>query len=116
MLKTLYDTYGLPILVTGNGTDDRHDDGTAPAYIVRHLVWLQRARSEGVDVLGYVYSGLTDTYDWNQGTTFRYGLYRVEADDPLRVRNPRAGAAAYAAISSAGEVPADLLEQYWEEP
>ena len=112
MLKTLHQDYKLPILVAGNGTDDRHDDGTAPAYIVRHLTWLQRARSEGVKVIGYIYSGLTDTYDWNRGTTFRFGLYRVEPDDPLRTRHPRAGAATYAAIASLGEVPAELLDLY----
>ena len=116
MLKTLHRDYDLPILVAGNGVDDRHDDGTAPAYIVKHLVWLQRARSEGVNVFGYLYSTLTDTYDWNHGTTFRYGLYRVEPDDPLRVRNPREGAEVYAAIARAGEVTSELVEMYWEEP
>jgi beta-glucosidase/6-phospho-beta-glucosidase/beta-galactosidase len=115
MLMTLHHAYGLPILVAGNGTDDRHDNGTGPAYIVRHLMWLQRARSEGVKILGYIYSGLTDTYDWNHGTTFRFGLYRVEPDDPLRVRNPRAGAETYAAIAAAGEVPAELIERYFAE-
>jgi beta-glucosidase/6-phospho-beta-glucosidase/beta-galactosidase len=112
MLLTLHQDYGLPILVAGNGTDDRHDNGTASAYIVRHLVWLQRARSEGVKVFGYLYSTLTDTYDWNHGTVFRFGLYQVDSDDPLRSRIPRGGAATYGAIASAGEVPADLLELY----
>jgi beta-glucosidase/6-phospho-beta-glucosidase/beta-galactosidase len=115
MLMTLHQDYGLPILVAGNGIDDRHDNGTAPAYIVRHLAWLQRARSEGVEVLGYLYSTLTDTYDWNHGTVFRFGLYRVDPDDPLRLRIPRAGAATYAAIATAGEIPAELLELYMEE-
>ncbi len=114
MLKTLQRDYHLPVLVTGNGTDDRHDDGRAPAYIVRHLAWLLQARGEGVEVFGYLYSTLTDTYDWNHGTNFHYGLYRVDSDDPLRPRTPRQGAATYGEIVSRGEIPPELMELYME--
>ncbi len=53
VLKYSHDNYHLPILVTGNGINDR-DDGRAPKFMVEHLQWLLRALAEGVDIRGSV--------------------------------------------------------------
>jgi len=104
--------YGLPIIITESGVDDRHDDRTAPRYIVEHLTWLLRAVRDGADVRGYFYNTLTDSFEWNLGTAWKYGLYRVDPDDPAKQRTPRRAAATFAAIAAERRIPEELMQLY----
>jgi beta-galactosidase len=104
--------YGLPSIVTENGTADPGDDGTGPSYLVRHLTWVQRAIRDGADVRGYFYWTLLDNYEWNHGMDIRMGLYAVSKDDPSKRRTPRQAVGVYRQIVEAGEVPASLKELY----
>ncbi|MFZ5472291.1 MAG: family 1 glycosylhydrolase [Myxococcota bacterium] len=104
--------YGLPSIITENGTPDPHDDGTAPSYLTRHLLWLQRALADGADVRGYFYWSLIDNYEWNHGVGMRFGLYAVDATDPMKKRTPRQAVETYARIVQARDVPADLEDLY----
>jgi len=115
MLMHLDRRYGLPVVVSENGVDDRRDDGRAPAYLVEHLARLRRAIADGADIRGYFYANLIDGFDWNRGTKPRFGLYAVEPDDPAKTRTPRQAASTYAAITAAGDIPADLLERHASE-
>lgn len=115
MIMHLEGRYGLPVVVTENGTDDRRDDGRAPAYLVEHLIRLRRAIGDGADVRGYFYANLLDGFDWNRGTSPRFGLYAVEPGDPGKNRTPRRAASTYAAITAAGDIPEDLLNRYVDE-
>jgi beta-galactosidase len=104
--------FNLPIYITEGGVDDRHDDGTAPKYIVEHLTWLLRAIRDGADVRGYFWNTLTDSFEWNLGTAWKYGLYRVDPGDPAKQRTPRKVVATFAAIAAEGRIPDELLQQY----
>jgi beta-glucosidase len=104
--------FNLPVIITENGTPDPNDDGTAPSFLVRHLQWLNRAMADGVDVRGYFYWSLMDNYEWNHGMDMRFGMYAVDEKDPAKTRKPRKTVATFAAITTAGEIPSDLIKQY----
>jgi beta-galactosidase len=104
--------FDLPVYVVESGTDDRHDDGQAPEYLVRHLTWLQRAIQKGADVRGYFYNTLMDSFEWNLGTSWKYGLYRVDPDDPSKRRTPRRAVDTFAAITAEGGIPQELRDLY----
>ena len=80
--------YGWPILVTENGMAD--SAGTRrPDFIRAHVYALDRARAEGVPVIGYLYWSLTDNFEWAHGYRGRYGLYAIDFDrDPALRRRP----------------------------
>lgn len=102
-------TYGLPIYVTENGTADRGDALRAP-FLVEHLWVLAEAIAEGIDVRGYFHWSLIDNFEWAEGYCPRFGLYRVDYDDPARPRSPTSAAGVYREIISAGRVPSGLVE------
>lgn len=100
---------GLPLYVVETGMPTRdgapRPDGYRRADHLRdQIYWVQRARSDGIDVLGYNYWSLTDNYEWGSYTP-RFGLYRVEAKtDPDLRRHPTDAVAAYREITAAGGV------------
>lgn len=101
--------YGLPIYVTENGTADRGDALRGP-FLVEHLWVLAEAIADGIDVRGYFHWSLMDNFEWAEGYCPRFGLYRVDYDDPARPRSPTPAAGIYRQIISAGRVPSGLVE------
>ncbi|MGW4245251.1 family 1 glycosylhydrolase [Nocardia sp. NPDC004722] len=103
---------GLPLYVVENGlpTDDAapRADGYDRADHLRDTVyWLQRAKADGIDVIGYNYWSLTDNYEWGSYSP-RFGLYTVDArNDPTLTRHPTDAVPAFKAITAAQGVPAD---------
>ncbi|MBL8914095.1 MAG: glycoside hydrolase family 1 protein [Archangium sp.] len=72
----------LPLYVVENGmaTDDglpRRDGYTRSNHLRDHIYWLQRARDEGIDVIGFNYWSLTDNYEWGDYRN-RFGLFTVD--------------------------------------
>ena len=47
-------------------------------HVVRTLEQIARARADGVDVRGYYHWSLFDNFEWAEGFTPRFGLYRVD--------------------------------------
>ena len=74
-----FDGHELPILVAENGTAEVIDHNRA-SYITSHLEQLQRARSDGVNVIGYLHWSLADNWEWIDGyrQEARFGLFSVE--------------------------------------
>ncbi|MFC9997520.1 family 1 glycosylhydrolase [Nocardia sp. NPDC127526] len=104
---------GKPLYVVENSipmVNGRRPDGYGRGDHLRDTVyWLQRARADGIDVIGYNYWGLTDSFDWG-GYDLRFGLYTVDVrTDPTLTRHPTDAVAAYRAITATGGVPADYL-------
>jgi beta-glucosidase len=77
-----------PILVTENGVADAR--GTVrPDFLRAHLYAVDRARAEGVDVLGYLHWSLIDNFEWSEGFGGRFGLFTIDfANDPTLARRP----------------------------
>jgi len=78
MLK-LMARYKKPIYITENGIADSRDIKRAD-FIREHLVWIQRALREGVDVKGYLYWSLLDNFEMPRLDGFwpRFGLVEVD--------------------------------------
>ncbi|KAK8676290.1 hypothetical protein V6N13_034341 [Hibiscus sabdariffa] len=47
-------------------------------FVQKHLYQTQTAIKNGVNVKGYFYYGLIDSFEWGEGYTVRYGLYLVD--------------------------------------
>jgi beta-glucosidase len=62
-------------------------------YLRNYLMQLQRATSEGLPVQGYFLWSLMDNFEWSDGFTKRYGLYRL--DSRTRQRSPKLSASFY---------------------
>jgi beta-glucosidase len=103
---------GKPLYVVENGMPTENGQPRADGYdradLLRDSVyWLQRAKADGMNVIGYNYWSLTDNYEWGSYTP-RFGLYTVDVvTDPTLTRKPTDAVPAYDAITAAGGVPAD---------
>ncbi|MGH3647466.1 MAG: family 1 glycosylhydrolase [Micromonosporaceae bacterium] len=81
----------LPLYVVENGmpTDNaepRPDGYTRSDHLRDHIYWLQRAKADGMNVIGYNYWSITDNYEWGSYQA-RFGLYTVDArGDPTLTR------------------------------
>ncbi|MCP3810881.1 family 1 glycosylhydrolase [Mycobacteriaceae bacterium Msp059] len=102
---------GLPIYVVENGmvTDNakpRADGVTRSQYLQDTVFWLQRAKADGVPIIGYNYWSLVDNYEWGSYRP-RFGLYTVDAlGDPALKRVPTDAVATYTQIThDGGTVP-----------
>ncbi len=88
-------TFGLPIVVTENGVADAADR-LRPEFLRASLAALDRARSAGVDVRGYLHWALMDNFEWADGHLGRFGLYAVDLTHPEGPRVARPSARVYA--------------------
>ena len=79
ILKQLASRYNLAILITENGMAEAVDKYRA-SYIISHVQQVQRARREGVDVMGYLHWSIVDNYEWayQYEARARFGLFRVD--------------------------------------
>lgn len=88
-LERLYRKYNLPLIVTEAGLADA-DDAQRKWLIAEHIMAMQRAQDEGVDVRGYLHWSLLDNYEWGYGRWARFGLTAVDYDTQRRQLRPSA--------------------------
>jgi beta-glucosidase/6-phospho-beta-glucosidase/beta-galactosidase len=108
----LVNGYGVPVIVTENGTASQDDPEAAPRYLVQHLSEVARARAEGAQVEGYFYWTLVDNYEWNHGMDMRFGLFSLSQGARTKTRTARPAADVYRQIAEAGAIPAALRARY----
>ncbi|QLY28499.1 family 1 glycosylhydrolase [Nocardia huaxiensis] len=105
---------GKPLYIVENGMPTENGapraDGYTRADDLRDTIyWIQRARADGMNVMGYNYWSLTDNYEWGSYTP-RFGLYTVDVrSDPALTRRPTDAVDAYRLITRDGGVPAHYL-------
>ena len=92
-----------PILLIENGSVEVADGVDRVSYIRRHILEVQRARRDGVNVIAYICWSITSNREWglkfDKGSDF--GLYHIELDsDPELKRVPTAAVEAYREIIS----------------
>ncbi|WP_422804192.1 glycoside hydrolase family 1 protein [Streptococcus sp. FT1-55] len=88
-LRTLYDRYHLPLLVTENGLgaydslteDGRVHDTYRINYLRAHIEQIQLAISDGVEMLGYNPWSAIDLISTHEGIKKRYGFIYVDRDE-----------------------------------
>ncbi|WP_433684962.1 family 1 glycosylhydrolase [Nocardia sp. CA-119907] len=100
---------GRPLYIVENGMPTENGtprtDGYTRADDLRDTVyWLQRAKADGMNLIGYNYWSLTDNYEWGSYTP-RFGLYTVDVrTDPTLTRKPTDAVPAYTDITHNGGV------------
>lgn len=88
-LRRVYEKYQLPIFVTENGlgAQDQLEDGKVVNdqyridYLQAHITEMQRAMTDGVEMIGYCAWSFTDLLSWLNGYKKRYGFVYVDRDD-----------------------------------
>lgn len=108
LLKSL-ERFGLPIWITENGIADADDD-QRPAFIIRFLQMVQKARNEGVPVERYYHWTALDNFEWAEGLSSRFGL--VELDYKTLKRKVRPSGAMFAEICKTHEITDEMLAKY----
>ena len=109
VLMAVAKKYGKPLYVTETGTT-QDDAARGAAWMVRTLAETRHAIRDGADVRGYFAWSLMDNYEWNHGMGMRFGMFAV--DPRTKARTLRESGRAFAAISKARDVPADLEQKY----
>ncbi|TNC28466.1 glycoside hydrolase family 1 protein [Amycolatopsis alkalitolerans] len=100
----------LPLYIVENGipTDNgkpRADGYPREAALRDSIFWVQRAKADGIDVIGYNYWSITDNYEWGSYRP-RFGLYTVDAlTDPSLTRHATAAVPVYRDVIANGGVP-----------
>ncbi|MBL1077081.1 glycoside hydrolase family 1 protein [Nocardia sp. 2] len=101
---------GKPLWIIENGmpTEDgkpRADGYTRSQHLRDTVYWLQRAKADGINIVGYNYWSITDNYEWGSYTP-RFGLYTVDVrNDPALTRRPTEAVDTYRQIIAASGVP-----------
>jgi len=101
---------GVPVLVTENGFADARD-AFRPRALVEYLLHMARAIERGVNVIGYLHWSLLDNFEWAEGYRPRFGLYRVDFDDPDRRRQRRRSAEIFSRIVRANGIEAEIAAE-----
>jgi beta-glucosidase len=95
VLKLASSYTSKPIYITENGIADDGDTKRAK-YIEDHLLVLNKAVTEGMNIKGYFYWSLIDNFEWAHGFEKRFGLYHV--DYTTQQRTLREGSRKYPEI------------------
>ncbi len=77
VLKQVSTFTNKPIYVTENGIAD-DSDAKRDRFIKDHLLVMNKALAEGINIKGYFYWTLMDNFEWVQGFTKKFGLYKVD--------------------------------------
>jgi len=89
VLERLYQKYRVPLIVTEAGLADAED--THRKWVIsQHLIGIQKALNQGVDVQGYLHWSLLDNFEWAFGKWPRYGLVHVDYKTKKRTLRPSA--------------------------
>lgn len=88
-LERLHEKYKLPIMITENGLADA-DDTKRQQWLVQTISGMQRARHNGVELLGYLHWSLLDNFEWDKGRWPCFGLAEVDYSTMQRKLRPSA--------------------------
>ena len=104
-------SFGLPIIVTENGTEDPGpDDVFRRRYLAGHIQQLWRAVNFNWKIRGYFHWSLVDNFEWERGWTQRFGLW--ELDPETQARRKRPGADFYAEICCENALTSEMVARY----
>ncbi len=108
LVQARFPKKSILIAETGMATQDggpRADGVTREDTLRDTVYWTQRARADGVNVIGYMVWSLTDNFEWGTYAP-RFGLYTVDVlKDPALRRISTAAVPAYQAIIKGHGVP-----------
>lgn len=109
LTKLVHRKLKKPILITENGISTL-DDTQRISYIIRHLDAINRAMSEGADVMGYLYWSFLDNFEWAEGFTQPFGLVAINHRTFERI--PKSSAQVYSEICKTGCITDAMVKKY----
>ena len=91
--KFFWERYRLPIFITESGMsnvdwvslDGKVHDPQRIDFLNRHLLELQKAAGDGVDIGGYFQWSILDNFEWAEGYKERFGLVYVDYPTQKRI-------------------------------
>lgn len=83
LLTRVWAHYRKPILITENGVADM-DDKYRKWWIEESVIAMERALSEGVQVVGYMHWSLLDNFEWAYGWWPKFGLIGVDRENGMK--------------------------------
>jgi beta-glucosidase len=89
LLVRVWAHYKKPIMVTENGLADSQD-AHRRWWLEETIIAMERALSEGVEVIGYQHWSLLDNFEWAYGWWPRFGLIAVNRSTMKRTIRPSA--------------------------
>lgn len=102
-------SFGLPILITENGTEDS-TDRTRPSYLAEHIHQVWRAINFNWPVKGYFQWSLVDNFEWERGWSQRFGLWGLDLETQKRIRRPSVDF--YEAVARNNMLSSEMVERY----
>ena len=110
------------IIITENGfaidgeddlpLEDALNDTRRVEYVTSHVNEVLKAiHLDGVRVKGYFVWSLLDCLEWVEGYRIRFGIHRVDFNDPNRPRIPKRSAEVYKEIIRNNGFPRKLQEK-----
>ena len=72
-----------PLIITESGVADMHDQYRQD-WILQTVRAVQRARQDGVRVIGYLHWSMFDNFEWALGRWPRFGLVAIDYDNNLK--------------------------------
>lgn len=103
ILAYLHRKFRLPIYITEHGSASV-DENFRLRDLRQNLGALHNSMQSGVDVRGFFYWSLMDNFEWQFGYTKKFGLLRVNFDDPGLPRSMKPLAEVYSQICRTNEV------------
>lgn len=88
-LRRIQSRYDLPVMVTENGLgaidileeNQQINDDYRINYLREHIIEMQKAMTDGVEVIGYCTWSFTDLLSWLNGYKKRYGFVYINRDE-----------------------------------
>lgn len=100
-LRRAHALTGRPLIVTETGIAG-DEDARRVEYIDRAIAAMRAARTDGVEVRGFLYWSALDNFEWNHGFAQRFGLIGVNRETQERLPKPSAWHLGKIARSSPG--------------
>ncbi|MDK2946384.1 glycoside hydrolase family 1 protein [Geotoga petraea] len=77
-----FSKYDIPIMITENGIADE-EDRYRTRYLLITLEKIHESMKKGIKIIGYMHWSLMDNFEWVEGTSMRFGLYRTDYNNHL---------------------------------
>lgn len=83
IIMRIWSHYHKPIMITENGVADAGDK-YRQWWIEESIIAMERAISEGANVIGYMHWSLLDNFEWKYGWWPRFGLVAVDREHGMK--------------------------------